>query len=1571
MKANNKQAESEARSVYERMIDVFFFFKPLEDLKEIVHQDFMGYGTAAHEFFRNRKDVAKMAELQSDQLQSQNAEINRKLISERVFAEGTSCLIIEEFDMYFKDINHRLVARLSTLLERTDGAWIVTHFHGSTPDSNIAEEEAFPMEGLRKKNLELEAKIRERTRDLEIEAALERARTQSMRMQHSSELHKTSEVFYEELQLLGIECEFSYLWLPDEEKSEHLFWATWQESNKKDSFRNKHVTFPLDKSEPSIAECYTAWESDEVVHVNPVAPDEVKDYFNTWPDLLNGIKKFRPELFPDGLYYVDAYMKYGCFGIMIRTPLSDEQKQILHRFSKEFERTYTRFLDLQKAEKQARETEIELALERIRARTMAMQHSDELSEASHLLDHQVRELGIKTWGCAFNIYREKDAIEWFGNEKGVLPTYTVPREGIFKKYYDLGQQGASIHVQEIAGKECIAHYEYMSTLPVIGDVLQELKKTNGSFPEYQIDHVVYFKYGYLLFITVEQVPEAHDIFKRFAKVFEQTYTRFLDLQKAEAQTREAEIELALERIRAQAMAMKESSELLDIVVTMRNEFTRLGHEAQYFWHMTWLPDKFEKAMTSGDGSRIGMVMELPRDFHSPYKGMDEWEKSSAPIMVLPLEVEEAVDYIEKMITQGDFQKVDPNAPTLDDIRHIGGITFVMARTTHGEIGYSLPGVVTDPPHEDLHILERFASAFDIAHRRFLDLKKSEAQAREVEVELALEKVRSRSMGMQKSDELKEVIQVVYDQFIELNIHVEHTGFLVDYKQQEDMHIWLADQHKVPAEITIPYFDSPHWNSFKKAKEKGLNFFTNQLDFKEKNKFYKALFEFVPDISEEVQNYYFGCHGLAISTVLMDNVGLYIENFKGIPYTDEENEVLMRFGRVFQQTYTRFLDLQKAEAQARESQIELGLERVRARAMAMQSSDELSELVDTVFNELTKLDLALSWCMINIIDEPSMSNMVWGANPEIGKAPESYHMLFEDYRFHHEMFRAWKEKQSKWVFVLKGKEKETYDDYLFNQTEFRRVPKSVQEQMRSTKQYIASFTFSNFGGLQTVGEEPLSKDSLDILARFGKEFDLTYTRFNDLQNAEERAREAQIEAALEKVRSRTMAMQRSDELGDVATVLFKELNLLVDNLWTCGFVLCEEGRAEDEWWLSDENGFIPAVYLPNVGDVTHANIYNAWKNGADYHTEQLEGEALQEHYDWLMNIPVAKQIFDDMRASGIEIPTWQKLHCAFFKTGYLVIITQVPCPEEEIFKRFAQVFDLTYTRFLDLQLKETQARKLAEDKMQLEKTLSDLQATQAQLIQSEKMASLGELTAGIAHEIQNPLNFVNNFSEVSKELLEEMLEEMQKGDTEEVKALAEDIIQNLIKIHHHGQRADGIVKGMLQHSRSGSGEKEPTDINGLCDEYLRLAYHGLRAKDKSFNATMETDFDTSIGKIAVVSQDIGRVILNLITNAFYAVQERKKEGAKGYEPTVSVLTKKTGNIVEIRVKDNGNGIPEAIKEKIFQPFFTTKPTGQGTGLGLSMSYDIVTKGHGGELKVDTIEGQGTTFLIAIPFETKNN
>lgn len=459
------------------------------------------------------------------------------------------------------------------------------------------------------------------------------------------------------------------------------------------------------------------------------------------------------------------------------------------------------------------------------------------------------------------------------------------------------------------------------------------------------------------------------------------------------------------------------------------------------------------------------------------------------------------------------------------------------------------------------------------------------------------------------------------------------------------------------------------------------------------------------------------------------------------------------------------------------------------------------------------------------------------------------------------------------------------------------------------------------------------------------------------------REMEVERALENVRTKALEMRSSTELSETSTILFQQFKELGISAIRSGVGIIDEDETAIELWITtitkDGQLFFVLDYINVHVHPVFENVILARKQGKEFVFTRLEGAELQSYYKIMSTY---RGISD---RSGVTFCEF--FYSFFFSVGTINLVTTHELTEEEqvIMLRIAKVFGLLYTRFLDLKKSESQAQLINEEKKILEETLDHLKATQTQLVQSEKMASLGELTAGIAHEIQNPLNFVNNFSELNKELIAEMMEEINRGNFNDVKNIAKDISDNEEKINHHGKRADGIVKSMLQHSRSSSGQKELTDINALCDEYLRLAFHGLRAKDKSFNAKFESDFDPSVGKINVVSQDIGRVVLNLINNAFYAVSEKSKLNIPGYEPTVTVSTKKINSHIEIRVADNGNGIPEKVLDKIFQPFFTTKPSGQGTGLGLSLSYDIITKGHGGELKVETKEKEYTEFIIVLP------
>lgn len=1040
----------------------------------------------------------------------------------------------------------------------------------------------------------------------------------------------------------------------------------------------------------------------------------------------------------------------------------------------------------------------------------------------------------------------------------------------------------------------------------------------------------------------------------------------------ETKNRELKIEGALERIRAQAVAMKTSSDLLDIVVTMRNEFIKLGHEAHYFWHMMWLPDTYEKAMTSGDGSKIGFVMKLPRHIHGDIPLLANWEKSKTPTVVYPMRTEEAIVYVDKMVALGDFQNIDPQAPSNDDIRHIGGLTFVMARTSHGEIGFSLPGVVKNPPQASLILLKQFAGAFDLAHRRFLDLQIAEKQAREVEIELALEKVRSRTMAMQKSDELAEASQVLDQQVRALGVETWGCAFHIYADNDEGDFEWFSGPNGL-----LPFYKTPREEFFLKFYQRGQQgekFHVEEFkgeDCKAHYDFLKAI-PVAGDALKALED-----SGVPLPTYQIDHIAFFNHGYvMFITYepVPEAHDIFQRFAKVFEQTYTRFLDLQKAEAQAREAQIEAALEKVRSRTMAMQKSEELPLAANNLFLQVQELGIpawSTGYCIWQDEKQNASCNMSSEGEiqkgfilPSIGEGYDFYTPQENGEHFH--------------VKELGGEALVKHYEFMKQLPNMGEILNElINAGLELPTFQIFHIVYFKFGYVMFITYEEVP-EAHDIFKRFGQVFEQTYTRFLDLERAEAQAREAQIEAALERVRSKTMAMHSSEDVDITVLTLFEEVSKLgLNKSIRCGIGILQDKEYMETWSATyTQNGEVD-LKVGVLDMVLHPlliEIKKTWKKGGKYLTYELEGRQVKEYYTVLNNAPGYP-----FQVDLTKLPSRTYHNSFYFTSGVLFAFTDQPISNEtaNVLNRFSGVFDQTYTRFLDLQKAEAQAllaeenlNKLKIEKQRAEEALSELQQTQKQLIQSEKMASLGELTAGIAHEIQNPLNFVNNFSEVSNELIDEIQEErakhIEQRDEDLVDEILGDIKQNLEKINHHGKRADNIVKGMLQHSRSSTGQKEPTDINALADEYLRLAYHGLRAKDKSFNAELKTDFDETIGMVNVIPQDIGRVILNLITNAFYACTERGRSASKEehFKPAVSVSTKKTGDYLEIKVTDNGNGIPKEVVDKIFQPFFTTKPTGQGTGLGLSMSYEIITKGHGGELKMETKEGKGTTFYIIL-------
>ncbi len=1045
-------------------------------------------------------------------------------------------------------------------------------------------------------------KVEEQAREAKIEAALERVRSASMAMHRSEDLEKVVEVTFNELRSLQLPIDgCQLLTFEDQSKNFHFWSAT------PDMIYPNRVNIPC-FDHPIFTKFWEARDNGDTFTSFDLTKEETLGFYNHLYEHTN-----LGEIITKERWKRIQSIQYGyrtSWGIQKNTGLwifnfsnhhfTPDENSVILRFSRVFEQTYTRFLDLQKAEEQAKEAKIEAALEKVRARTMGMQHSDELPEAANILFTEVQNLGIPAWSCGYCILQEdKRSSTCIMSSEGTLQKpFLLPHHGeaSFDEWGDFVTSEEMFFVQELGGEAIESHYGFMKSLPDLKLTFQELEEAGLTLPSYQINHLCKFSNGFLLFITYEKVPDAHSIFKRFTRVFEQTYTRFLDLKKAEEQAQEAKVELSLERIRAQVTAMRESEELLEIVVSMRKEFVSLGHEAHYFWHMRWLPKTYAKAMTSGDGTQIGMVMTLPRHIHGDIPAVAEWEKSKDPTHILAMDVDLAVEYIDKMIKLGDFERVDPQSPTLDDIRQIGGLTFVMARTTHGEIGYSLPGKVEHPPQESIDTLTRFAGVFDLAYRRFEDLLTAEKQSRKAKIELALERVRARAMAMQEPEELVEVAQV-----------------------------------------------------------------------------------------------------------LREEMGL------------------------------------------------LGVEELETSSIYINQEDQIT---------------AQCWYSIKDIRDGS-------------------------------------------------------------------------------KKYVADH------------------------------FDLNYTETW--------------------VGSQMLAFYKSEE--------------------------------------------------PNTSILMRGEHRIEWINYCAKRTKKLDG------------------------FYGNEIPE-RTYHLTKFSNGAIGAATPGEISPEswELLQRAATVFSLAYSRFLDLSQARDDLKKLKRAKAKAEKALKDLKSAQEQLIQQEKLASLGQLTAGIAHEIKNPLNFVNNFSELSGELIDEVFEELENVDDseakEEIVAILEDVKSNLVKVNEHGSRADGIVKSMLQHSRASGSKEESKDFNGLVKEFVNLSFHGMRAGKNPINVDIQLDLDPDVQEVKLITEDFSRVILNICNNAFDAMRELLNEESHDYLASLEVSTKALKGAIELRIKDNGPGVPDDIKDQILQPFFTTKKGTEGTGLGLSITHDII-KAHGGELEVKSEKGKGAEFIIHLP------
>jgi signal transduction histidine kinase/ketosteroid isomerase-like protein len=1428
-------------------------------------------------------------------------------------------------------------------------------------------------------------KAEAQAREAQIELGLERVRARAMAMQKSHELSELVDTVFKELTKLDFALSWCMINIVDEPSMSNTVWGVNPEIGKApesyhmlfEDYRFHHEMFKAWKEKQSKWTIVLEGKEKEIYDEYLFNQTEFRRVPETVQKQMRATKKYEGSF---------TFSNFGGLQTIGEEPLSEANMDILARFGKVFDLTYTRFNDLQKAEAQAREAKIEAALETVRARSMAMHHSEELEKVVKTLSDKLIDLGLSLDG-AFIFFFEKKKRNfhlWIATNHLPAPikvdmpyNENIQNNPIIRDLWRVIETGGDLINKSYSGRVKDDYFGFVgeynqTTIPA------EIRKFHLNTKSWTVSLAA----GKNSVVGIDSwsgkiiTEDDFQVLKRFSKVFEQAYTRFLDLQKAEAQAKEAQIEAALERVRSQSMGMQTSKDLSNVTTAMFEQLRMLGGEL-YATGIVFC-DKHEHHVEQwhsvpGAGMLSPFIVPVDLDRIHQYR-YDQWKKGTE---LFSVEIPE--DFIAQHFDA--MFKLPTVKAVLDDF---ASKNIPMPETPSWEIdygasfkyGYILVSALQ--PFTEAAILPRFAKVFEQTYIRFLDLQKAEAQTREAQIQLALERVRSKAMAMHHSDELDEVLAVLCDQFDVLGILPMSTHMTVMDLEKNTFTFRETGKFgdRSFGEQTVDLDAMDTWKDTVDQWKESKALSINRLHFPKETlpqvwEVFHESFASMPEGSRITPDDY--------PDGIYHTAGKHPFGYIGMNQTrkatEEEEQIVIKFANEFGIAYQRFLDLQKAEAQAREARIETALEKVRSRTMAMQHSDELPHAANLLFLEVQALGIPSWSCGYNILaDDNKSSTCIMSSEGQIQSA---FQLPFTNSG--EPSFAAWLEaietKQSFFVQELGGKAIDDHYNYMKTLPQVGRVIKELEDAGISLPTYqINHLSFFNGGFLLFITYEQVPH-AHDIFKRFTKVFEQTYTRFLDLQKAEAQTREAKIETALERVRARALAMQEPEELKDVAEVLRHEMGLLgVEELETCSIYINDASAERAECWYALKD--VHSTEKKLVNDHFSLDLNDTWVGREMlqfYNSSEKQTSIVMQGVNRKEWINYCEEKSIPFRGYYGKVIPDRTYHLYKFSHGAIgaAAVADISNESWNLLKRAASVFSLAYSRFKDLTQARTDLIKLKEEKKRAEEALTNLQAAQKQLVQSEKMASLGELTAGIAHEIQNPLNFVNNFSEVSKELLDEMREAIEKGDTVDAKEIMNDVIQNLEKINHHGKRADAIVKGMLQHSRSSNAVKEPSDINALCDEYLRLSYHGLRAKDKSFNASLKTDFDVTLEKINIIPQDIGRVVLNLINNAFYAVAEKKKQQAEGYEPTVTVTTSKNppsgvrGAEVVISVTDNGSGIPPKVLDKIFQPFFTTKPTGLGTGLGLSLSYDIVTKGHGGELKVESVVGEGTEFIILLP------
>ncbi|HSV10740.1 MAG TPA: hypothetical protein VLI68_08225, partial [Hanamia sp.] len=858
----------------------------------------------------------------------------------------------------------------------------------------------------------------------------------------------------------------------------------------------------------------------------------------------------------------------------------DKQEQLL------FEKNS--FLEKELAGK-TRELEIEASLERVREKAIAMRASEELNGLIGTVFTELTKLDLVLTRSVIMIYdASRNGFHWWmaNSETPSVPVNFFVKNAnlpFFNAYIKGWKERTMKWTFELEGTDKIRVDDFLFTeteLSVLPDfVIAGMKEPDRVFFSASFNN-----FGCLRLTSLEPLPEEHfDILLRFAKVFDLTYTRFNDLKKAEAQARESQIELALERVRAKTMAMQKPSEFVDVINIIGEQFIHLGFDFNWV-NFSATGHDTSNAIDIWDFFVIGEYRGAKRItipifdhpvFTKAAESVSDYYKTGQEFSVVVLNKKDKDTFLDHLFTTTAFK----DFPDEFKIAQYNGEGYLTSNVVLKDSWLSIGKYDTKPfTDEQNAILKRFANAFGQAYTRFLDLQKAEAQAREAQIELGLERVRARAMAMHSSVELKEVVKTLFEELTHLDVNVQACLIATFDAATFDQRSWMIHlKTNEPYALLIPHNEQPFYHEMLKAwKERNVNW-AYILEGETKIKWEDFLFadtdfRLLPQaVKKEMQKrekVFFAASYYTYGAIQASSPA---------PFSKQSIDILQRFSKVFDSCYTRFLDLQKAEAQAREAQIELGLERVRARAMAMQKSDELKELIGTVFTELTKLDLVLTRCVIMIYDTNNLGITWWMANSEDPSNPAGLFVKYHQLPPHLAYIRAWKERDLKWQYILEGKIKKEWDNFLFSETELSLLPDFVIAGMKAPDKVYLNASFNSFGNLTLASLEPLSNEHFDILLRFAKVFDLTYTRFNDLQKAEAQAREAQIETSLERVRSKTMAMHNSADVGETVAALFDELKKLGIETIRCGIGIMQNAKTMEVWTAKpNENNKIDLI-----------------------------------------------------------------------------------------------------------------------------------------------------------------------------------------------------------------------------------------------------------------------------------------------------------------------------------------------------------------------------------------------------------